>query len=570
MNNRRIRSDPRKVEFRDRLSQLPAAWILVAVGLTLLWAGLSTRSLWGPEGRWAVIVKEMMSSGNFFLPTINGVVYFDKPLLSYWMMMPSANIAGISETVLRIPSTLAALGAVLIVYSIGCRLFSARIGIIAGLLLATATMFLFWGRTISVEMMNLVAIWALLLVFLLYQTGGKNRYLPLLYSLAAVSAFLKGPVAPAVVFFAIGVFSAGEAIWRDGGERGSSGTGRVRHAFSWILSGAGLASVLVGAIVFFFILFLPVLTTGSWESVLLMWKENVLRFLSPFDHQDAPHAYIQAILVFVAPWSFLFISSLCATSFRGLSWQERWLLLSSAAILSFFLISGSRRPYYILPLIPALMLISARSIDHWVEGNLTARRDSLMTWGMSLTALALAIAGFGLLYAYLFLPEYSHFSEPPTAVIVLAAVGAAMVFLVRKRRTATVMAILSVAFILNLWCMTGGFAVGERARTTREFSRRFAEMIDRTGHENTALFGDCPAEVIYYLDRSSPIRTISRWEEAEEFGRTHPGGLLLIDPESVPDPMKPLLQRLEPVLRETPASPGRDTEGLVVLQFPKE
>jgi hypothetical protein len=84
--------------------------VLVAAAIILFFPGLSLRSLWGSEGRWAVIAREMMLSGNYFLPTINGIVYFDKPLLSYWAIIPFSLISGVTEASARIPGVLAGIG----------------------------------------------------------------------------------------------------------------------------------------------------------------------------------------------------------------------------------------------------------------------------------------------------------------------------------------------------------------------------------------------------------------------------------------------------------------------------
>jgi 4-amino-4-deoxy-L-arabinose transferase-like glycosyltransferase len=569
MPKSRIVKDLRKIILTGTKPLACSVWTVAAVSLILLWTGLPSRGLWGPEGRWAVIVKEMIQSGNFFLPTINGVIYFDKPLLSYWVMVPLATLGGITETMLRIPSTLAAFGTIFIIYSIGHRLFSQKTGIIAALLLGTSAMFLSWGRSISAEMQNLVAIWAMLWVFLVFHSGRKQRYLPLLYALAAVSAFIKGPVAPAVSFFAISVFSAGEMIIGSTEEHPASRTKRIKHAFSWLLSWSGALSLAGGLILFLGMLLIPVVATNSWESVSLMWRENIVRFLSPFDHHDPSHAYVWAILTFLAPWTFLFLAALYATRFRQLSWQERWLLLSSGGILLFFLLSGSKRPYYILPLIPSLMLISARSVSGWLEGKLTLRQDRLMRWAVGLTALIFVALCIGLLYVYHWLKEYSHYSEPPAAFVILAISIVAFALLSKRRHMAAMTTLFILAFIVSLWGMTYGITIGERTRTTKNFSLQFAEIIKYVGPANVALFGDCPAEIIFYLDQLSPLRSVATVEDAEKFGVEHPGGFLLIEPASMPEQMNSFLKQLTPVLSERSAA-DRGTEGFVVVQFPGE
>lgn len=94
----------------------------MGLGSIIIFTGLFIRSLWCSEGRWAVISKEMIESGNFFYPTINGVLYFDKPLLSYWAIIPFSLKSGVTEATSRIPSAIAGFCTVIITFIIGRRL----------------------------------------------------------------------------------------------------------------------------------------------------------------------------------------------------------------------------------------------------------------------------------------------------------------------------------------------------------------------------------------------------------------------------------------------------------------
>ena len=58
-------------------------WSFAVVALCLF---LGHNALWASEGRWAEIVREMLLTGDWFHPAIDFVIYFDKPLLSYWLI----------------------------------------------------------------------------------------------------------------------------------------------------------------------------------------------------------------------------------------------------------------------------------------------------------------------------------------------------------------------------------------------------------------------------------------------------------------------------------------------------
>src|SRR5262245_44110547 len=83
-----------EMEFaHDQIS--PKTWRLGFVAVlaltgALFFLRLGERALWSEEVRWAEIPREMISSGNFLWPTINGHSYYDKPLGSYWLVLAAA------------------------------------------------------------------------------------------------------------------------------------------------------------------------------------------------------------------------------------------------------------------------------------------------------------------------------------------------------------------------------------------------------------------------------------------------------------------------------------------------
>src|SRR5271169_3551812 len=81
----------------------------------LFFTRLGARALWSSEFRWAEIAREMLVTHNYFWPTINGHVYYDKPLGSYWLVLFSTPFtAGLNKAATRLPSAVAGLLAVLL------------------------------------------------------------------------------------------------------------------------------------------------------------------------------------------------------------------------------------------------------------------------------------------------------------------------------------------------------------------------------------------------------------------------------------------------------------------------
>src|SRR2546421_241953 len=88
-------------------------WRLVGLGVAaataiLFFSRLGARALWSSEFRWAEIAREMIRSGNYFWPTINGRPYYDKPLGSYWLVLAATSVTGgLNETAARLPCAVA-------------------------------------------------------------------------------------------------------------------------------------------------------------------------------------------------------------------------------------------------------------------------------------------------------------------------------------------------------------------------------------------------------------------------------------------------------------------------------
>ena len=119
--------------------------ILICAGFTFLYlliAGSST--LWDrDEPRYARVTVEMVESGNYLVPTFNGEVWFDKPILLYWLMSVPVRLLGPSEIACRLPAVLGTAVTLLLTFFIGKKLFGTKSGLWAEAILATTLLMLF-------------------------------------------------------------------------------------------------------------------------------------------------------------------------------------------------------------------------------------------------------------------------------------------------------------------------------------------------------------------------------------------------------------------------------------------
>ncbi len=100
-----------------------ALWILLAATALMLLFGLGSRELWGAETRWANIALQMLQSGDYFDPYLKGDPYYDKPLLSYWLITASSWLTGgLGPWSLRLSSVVSAWLSVWLIYLLGEQL----------------------------------------------------------------------------------------------------------------------------------------------------------------------------------------------------------------------------------------------------------------------------------------------------------------------------------------------------------------------------------------------------------------------------------------------------------------
>src|SRR5205085_4446315 len=136
----------------------------------------------------------MYESGNWIVPTFNFVLRVDKPALLYWLQMLGYHFFGVSEFSARLPSALAALGAVLLTYELGRKMFSAVAGLYAGLILASSILFCAAAHFANPDaLLNACTVLTFLFFWRDWERGG-NGWLVLGGVSTGLAMLAKGPV----------------------------------------------------------------------------------------------------------------------------------------------------------------------------------------------------------------------------------------------------------------------------------------------------------------------------------------------------------------------------------------
>ncbi|MDX1901661.1 MAG: glycosyltransferase family 39 protein [Gammaproteobacteria bacterium] len=320
---------------------------LFFTALVLLFCGLGSKDIWTQEHRWADIVSAMFAHHDFLHPTLNTVEYYDKPLLSYWLIALIAKITGsLSTWALRLPSALAGFVAVCSIYTLGSQLKNRSLGLLAGWMLVTTFYFLFWARTSSADMLNLAG--TLLAITWFYEKKSCPSFFNyfIFFFILAIAALCKGLIAPAIVVLAVLTKVVIEKSWR-------------------IHLRPSLFLALIPALILYYLPFWASVHFGSTHynenGLTLVWRENVLRYFEPFDHKGPIYTYFIFLPVYLLPWTMFFIPALffLRKRWEKLSTGLHWLYWTTLVLFLFLTLSGSRRNYYVLPLVPFAILITA-------------------------------------------------------------------------------------------------------------------------------------------------------------------------------------------------------------------
>jgi 4-amino-4-deoxy-L-arabinose transferase-like glycosyltransferase len=332
---------PSSADTNDRIRPL-SLMLLLLLPAMLLYPCRAFHLFEPDEGRYAQIPKEMLETGNWVVPTLQGEPYLDKPPLMYWLIAISYKLFGASEATARIVPAVCVHLTILAVYLIGRRSVGERGAFWAGTLLCVAPGFLSIARLLLLDgLLTLCVTTSVLSGYEAVRTGVLKRGWWVTAALCSGLGFLtKGPISEVLLFpplLAIGWLTKSTASigWKN------------LLLFLGILVAVNLPWYV--AIGFHRPEFLGY----------FFWEHNVMRFLKPFDHLQPVWYYAPILLVGFLPGAILavpYVRSLLRGESNSRSAAGGFWLLSGVWILAFFSVSGSKLPTYILPAFPPLAL----------------------------------------------------------------------------------------------------------------------------------------------------------------------------------------------------------------------
>jgi 4-amino-4-deoxy-L-arabinose transferase-like glycosyltransferase len=332
-------------------------------GITFFF-GLGRLALIGPdEPRYAEVPREMLTTGDYVSPRLAGCLWFEKPVLQYWMSAVAYRIFGVNEFAARLPSALAATITVLALFFTVRRALSRRLALTVSLVLLTMGIYIAFARIVSPDM-ALAATTSLSIIsgFLAITAESRKglRYWLLCGAFLGLAVLAKGLVAIVLV---VSILSVYLLITRRLGALNFC-------AINW----RGLLSAFLVLFVVAALWYAPVTIKHGWAFIDKFFLEHHFeRYLTNrHSHPQPIYFYLVVTIAGTMPWTFFLIPAIARLRKLKPRTNKRDSLLTLAWIwfalpLVFFSFSVSKLPGYLLPVFPALAIIIGVEVEHFLR-----------------------------------------------------------------------------------------------------------------------------------------------------------------------------------------------------------
>lgn len=553
---------------KAKLTGALALLLVLAAAGALFLAGLGDIPLTDrDEGEYAAAVAAMRATGDWVVPTLNGRLYLEKPILVYWAMAGSQALVGEGEIGARLPSALAAFAMVLavglMVWRTGRR---ASLAALAAAALAFCPLFVLVGRACLTD--ALLSLWttlALMAVFLALdgeERDGRGWWL-IAWAALGLGFLTKGPVALAVVVPSAALYAL------------------IQGQFFYALRSARW----LWGILIFLLINLP------WYG-LVWWKlgdqfidaffisQNLRRFSETLlGHGGGLVYYLPVLLLGAFPFAAAALPELGRALFqnprgqRDLDPLSRLHLLAAVSllvVLVVFSLAATKQINYILPALPFLAMLAACQVQRLSVGRAHGRLAWPVFWvalwvsgGILVVALAAVPAALPLFWGKILASirfdssEYALPMRAPMMVLwplLAALVAGAGIYLAswaaRRERNRLVpwslgvgAALLCGVLFLGLFPQAAGVIQQPAKDLAQEVRRRAGEqaqvvtyglwkpsLIYYTGRNLPRLMVDQGGELAKELSADAPVYVFSRVRLEDKLAQT-PGFRILANRE---------------------------------------
>lgn len=553
-------------------------WIAAAAAI-VFFTNLGVPHLWDEdETVHATCAREMAQNDDWVVPTFNGQIFPDKPPLMFWLMISGFKLFGMTELAVRFWSAVFGLGTALLTYHLGRLLFREEVGFWAGLITASTVIFTVSARAATVDSALVFFNTLALAVFILGGVGARPlagqaatasqearlfSFRPgpwgsfvLLYAAIGVTVLGKGPIGFLLPVATMGLFllianrasrsqnlvaTEGAAL-PDQGQPAAAAQGRLGR---WCRAvGRGLsesarlltpsqlwravwqlrpltAILVVLAIALPWYVLVGLRTDGEWLRQ-FFGEHNFQRAFRPFQSHSGPVIYyIPAIFIGFFPWSVFLVPSLVALVKRirqgdarrtGLVFLSCWMGLWFV----FWSIVSTKLPHYVLPMYPAMALMTAVFLDDWLREPAKIERGWLTN-----ALVTVIVVGVGLLVAVYIVAKIFLPGEELLGLVGLVLIGGGAICFrfARRQRYPAVLAAFAVTSVVFV---TAIFGVAALRVDRHQNAPHLIAAIRESGPEPTQLASYCFVRQSFVWYAGEYIKRLNNARDLEEFLQSAP------------------------------------------------
>lgn len=364
--------------------------LLFGLALLLIGAGLGLRAPWpSDEPRFVLVARQMIESGQWLFPMRGDELYPDKPPFFMWLQAASYLLLREWRVAFLLPSLLAALGTLWLVYDLGRRLWTRRVGLYAAYLLLFTLQFTVHAKRAQIDptltFLVMLSLYGLLRHLL---RGPDWRWFYLGFAAAGLGVITKGVGVIALLVF-LPAALAHARRWRGVARPG----------------GAALSLGLLAFLAPIALWLVPMLlvVAASDDPALRAYADDILlrqtarRYTSSWHHHQPPWYFLGVIALQWLPAALALPWAVPAWWRRLRRRDPRYLLLLGwiGAVLLFFSIPSGKRDVYLLPALPAFCLALAPLLPGLLRRR--APRALLLGFVLLIAALGLGIGTAALL-----------------------------------------------------------------------------------------------------------------------------------------------------------------------------
>jgi 4-amino-4-deoxy-L-arabinose transferase-like glycosyltransferase/membrane-associated phospholipid phosphatase len=318
------------------------------------------------EARNAEAAREMLTRSDLLVPTYNYELRTDKPPLHYWVFILGYKLLGVNELSTRIGSAIIGLATVLLVYLFTVKVLNRKIALISASLLPTCLYgFLIFRMAVPDPYLVFFSTLALF-SFYLGIVNNNYKYILIFYISIGLAVLTKGPVGfilPFGVAFAF-IFFREMLTPSHSDTKGIPQVllSAIKSLKVFLTSRHIIGFLIAGGIAIPWYVIVSIKTGGEFASGFFL-HHNIGRFLTSFEGPKGPFFALLFLLLGFFPWSFFTIQVLISSYKEKKEPLMLFLFLWVILHLIFYSISATKLPQYLIPVYPALSILTAKYLS---------------------------------------------------------------------------------------------------------------------------------------------------------------------------------------------------------------